>query len=131
MDLDFLGPNLFVLAFFAFVLIALSRGVRTVPQGEQWTVERFGRYTRSLQPGLRLLIPLIDQVGHKVNMMETVLDIESQEVITRDNASVAADGVAGGGSGGAGMSGGSGGGGVSGGGEPGGSGGGIGSCVPQ
>ncbi|MEM7506164.1 MAG: SPFH domain-containing protein [Pseudomonadota bacterium] len=77
-----------------FVVIIVSRAVRTVPQGENWTVERFGRYTMTLRPGLRFLIPLIDQVGNRVNMMETVLDIDSQEVITRDNAPVRADAVA-------------------------------------
>ncbi|MEM9043762.1 MAG: SPFH domain-containing protein [Pseudomonadota bacterium] len=77
-----------------FVLIVVSRAVRTIPQGENWTVERFGRYTVTLQPGLRFLVPLVDQVGNKMNMMETVLDIDSQEVITRDNAMVRADAVA-------------------------------------
>ena len=77
-----------------FVVIIVSRAVRTVPQGENWTVERFGKYTQTLRPGLRFLIPLIDVVGNRVNMMETVLDIDSQEVITRDNAMVRADAVA-------------------------------------
>ncbi len=78
--------------FFAIVLILLM--VKSVPQGENWTVERFGRYTRTLQPGLRFIIPVMDRVGSKINMMETVLDIEQQEVITRDNAMVVADAVA-------------------------------------
>jgi len=83
-----------VIVLIVFAVILVSRAVRTVPQGENWTVERFGRYTRSLQPGLRFMIPLIDTVGSKVNMMETVLDIEGQEVITRDNAMVHADAIA-------------------------------------
>jgi len=77
-----------------FTIILVSRGVRAIPQGENWTVERFGRFTRILTPGLRFMIPLVDAVGAKLNMMETVLDIEGQEVITRDNAMVHADAIA-------------------------------------
>lgn len=91
-DIGVLGIFAIVLGIFAIILV--SRAVRTIPQGENWTVERFGRYTRMLQPGLRFMIPLIEAVGSKVNMMETVLDIEGQEVITRDNAMVHADGIA-------------------------------------
>jgi len=92
MEMDVFGIALIVLA--VFVLILVSRAVRTVPQGENWTVERFGRFTRMLSPGLRFMIPLIEAVGAKVNMMETVLDIEGQEVITKDNAMVHADAIA-------------------------------------
>jgi regulator of protease activity HflC (stomatin/prohibitin superfamily) len=68
-------------------------GVKSVPQGREWTVERFGRYTKTLRPGLNLLVPFIDRVGAKVNMMEQVLDVPTQEVITKDNAMVSVDGV--------------------------------------
>ena len=81
------------LAILAFAAILIYMMVKSVPQGEEWTVERFGRYTRTLKPGLRFLIPFMDKVGSRINMMETVLDIESQEVITRDNAMVLADAV--------------------------------------
>jgi regulator of protease activity HflC (stomatin/prohibitin superfamily) len=82
------------IAILAFAIILIFTMVKSVPQGENWTVERFGRYTRTLDPGLRFLIPLMDRIGSKINMMETVLDIEQQEVITRDNAMVVADAVA-------------------------------------
>ncbi|AWJ84552.1 hypothetical protein TSH58p_14060 [Azospirillum sp. TSH58] len=87
------GLTLFVIALLIFALALVLLGVRTVAQGQEWTVERFGRYTRTLQPGLHLLLPLIDRIGRKQSMMETVLDVPSQEVITRDNAMVTADGV--------------------------------------
>ncbi len=82
------------LAIFIFALILIYMMVKSVPQGEEWTVERFGRYTRTLKPGLRFLVPIMDRVGARINMMETVLDVDSQEVITKDNAMVVADAVA-------------------------------------
>jgi len=75
------------------VLITLMSGAKTVPQCSFWTVERFGAYTRSLQPGLNFLIPFIDRIGRRINVQEQVLDIPEQTVITGDNATVAADGV--------------------------------------
>ena len=75
------------------VIVTIFMGVKIVPQGHQWTLERLGRYVRVLQPGLNLVTPFIDRVGRKLSVMETVLDIPSQEVITKDNATVTTDGV--------------------------------------
>ena len=75
------------------VLAVVARGVRTVPQGYEWTVERFGRYRITLSPGLRLINPFIDAIGHKINVQETVLEIPAQNVITKDNAVVVVDGI--------------------------------------
>jgi len=80
-----------LVAILAIVLV--FSGVVTVGQGYEYTIERFGRYTKTIKPGLHLIVPLVDHVGHKQNLMEQVLDIPTQEVITKDNAMVAADGV--------------------------------------
>jgi regulator of protease activity HflC (stomatin/prohibitin superfamily) len=90
----FEGAGIAVLVLLAVVVFYLVRAIRLVPQGYNHTVERFRRYIRTLDPGLALIVPFIDRVGHKVNMMERVLDVESQEVITRDNAMVKVDGIA-------------------------------------
>ncbi len=93
MDLALSGFSFFVIAVVVLAIVLVVMGIKAVPQGYQFTVERFGRYTRSLTPGLHIIVPVVDRIGARMNMMETVLDVPSQEVITRDNARVEVDGV--------------------------------------
>ncbi|CAO5674573.1 MAG: Protein QmcA [Holosporales bacterium] len=85
--------QILALAILALVVISIIRSVQIVPQGYNYTVERFGAYIKTLQPGFHLIIPVTDRIGARVNMMEMVLDVPSQDVITKDNAAVHVDGV--------------------------------------
>ena len=89
MELTFLG-----FIFFIFVAITVAKGVRIVPQGEEWVVERLGKYHTTMLPGLHLLIPYIDRVGYKVPTKDLILDIPQQEVITKDNAVLVVNAIA-------------------------------------
>ena len=87
------GFEIVVVLLVGLVLVVLWSTVKTVPQGFDYTVETFGRYTRTLTPGLHILVPVIERVGWKMNMKEQVIDIPSQDIITKDNAMVTVDGV--------------------------------------
>lgn len=87
------GFSIALIALVVLAVLVLFAGVKTVPQGFNYTVERFGRYIRTLKPGLNIILPFIDGLGHKLNMMEQVLEVPSQEVITRDNATVEVNGI--------------------------------------
>ena len=89
-----LSPStIFAVLIVVFAVIFVGMAVKSVPQGYEWTVERFGRYVRTLEPGLALLIPIVDRVGTRLNMMETVLEVPQQSVITRDNAAATVDAI--------------------------------------
>lgn len=87
------GASVFVIILLVLAVVTIFLGVKIVPQGYNYTIERFGKYTKTLGPGLGLIIPFIDRIGAKQNMMEQVMQVDSQEVITRDNAMVMADGI--------------------------------------
>jgi regulator of protease activity HflC (stomatin/prohibitin superfamily) len=93
MDFGLDGGSITLIVLGVLAVLVLLAAVKTVPQGYNYTVERFGRYIRTMKPGLNLIIPFVDGVGRKINMMEQVLDVPHQEVITRDNATVTANGV--------------------------------------
>src|SRR5579872_7296657 len=88
------GYDVFVVVIVVLAIVTVFLAVKTVPQGYNWTVERFGRYTKMLSPGLNLIVPFIDRIGRKMNVMEQVIDVPEQEVITKDNATVSVDGIA-------------------------------------
>lgn len=93
MEFSLDGFSIFAIGLLIFAIALVFMSFTTVSQGEEYTVERFGRYTRTLRPGLHIIIPVMDQIGARLNMMERVMDVPSQEVITKDNAMVRVDGV--------------------------------------
>lgn len=89
-----MGFEIFAIAVLIFVLVTAWKGVRIVPQGEEWVVERFGKYERTLTPGLSIIIPYFDKVAYKVITKDIILDVPEQEVITRDNAVIITNAIA-------------------------------------
>ena len=83
-----------VLAILVFVAVTIAKGVRIVPQGEEWIVERLGKYHGTLKPGLNIIIPYLDQVAYKLVTKDIILDVQEQEVITRDNAVILTNAIA-------------------------------------
>ena len=92
MEILMTATGIFILLL-VLVVVTIFMGVKTVPQGQIWTVERFGAFTKTLPPGLSFVVPYVDRIGHRMNVQEQVVDIPEQSVITRDNATVAVDGI--------------------------------------
>jgi regulator of protease activity HflC (stomatin/prohibitin superfamily) len=92
MEIAMTGTIVFVFLLL-LIVVTIFAGVKAVPQGQIWTVERFGAFTSTLSPGLNFVFPFVDRVGHRMNVQEQVVDIPEQSVITRDNATVAVDGI--------------------------------------
>jgi len=88
------GIGIFVIAIFVFVAVTIAKGVRIVPQGEEWIVERLGKYNGTLLPGLNVIIPYLDQVRYKLTTKDIILDVQEQEVITKDNAVILTNAIA-------------------------------------
>ncbi len=88
------GSTIVVIAIVILAIVIIRGGIKQVPQAQEWTVERFGKYTKTIRPGLNLIVPFIDRIGFKLSLRETVLDIPPQDVISYDNATITADGVA-------------------------------------
>ncbi len=93
MDMVLEGSTIFFIVFVVLGLAVVFMGVKIVPQGMEYPVERFGKYTKTLKPGLHIIVPFVDRISYEINMRERVMDVPSQEVITKDNAMVGVDGV--------------------------------------
>ena len=90
----FTGTTIASIVFLVFVVLTIAKGVRIVPQGEEWIVQRLGKYRVTLLPGLRFIIPYFDSVAYKVTTKDIILDVQEQEVITRDNAVIVVNAIA-------------------------------------
>ena len=88
------GASITIIVLFVFVVITVAKGVRIIPQGEEWIVERLGKYNGTLMPGLRFIVPYVDRVAYKLVTKDIILDVQEQEVITRDNAVIMVNAIA-------------------------------------
>jgi regulator of protease activity HflC (stomatin/prohibitin superfamily) len=94
MEAVVMGAELFVVALFVFAAVTIWKGVRIVPQGQEWIVQRLGKYHGTLEPGLNIIIPYLDDIAYKVITKDIILDVQEQEVITRDNAVILTNAIA-------------------------------------